>query len=43
MQEDATTRDKLVTTAARLFRQQGYHGTGLAAILAGAGVPKGSL
>ena len=43
MQDDPSTRDKLVTTAARLFRQQGYHGTGLAAILAAAGVPKGSL
>lgn len=43
MTEDMTTRQKLVTTAARLFRQQGYHGTGLSGILAAAGVPKGSL
>lgn len=37
------TRDRLVTAAATLFRQKGYHATGLAEILAAAGVPKGSL
>jgi TetR/AcrR family transcriptional regulator, lmrAB and yxaGH operons repressor len=43
MQDDTPTRDRLVTTAATLFRQRGYHATGLAEILAAAGVPKGSL
>jgi TetR/AcrR family transcriptional repressor of lmrAB and yxaGH operons len=40
---EPSTRDRLVTTAAALFRQKGYHATGLAEILAAAGVPKGSL
>jgi TetR/AcrR family transcriptional repressor of lmrAB and yxaGH operons len=44
MTEDATTtRSRLVTTAARLFRARGYHGVGLAEILAEAQAPKGSL
>ncbi len=43
MTEDMPTRQKLVTTAARLFRQQGYHATGVSGILTAAGVPKGSL
>ncbi len=40
---DPTTRDRLITTAALLFRQKGYHATGLSEILAAAQVPKGSL
>lgn len=44
MTEDRpSTRARLVETAARLFRQNGYHGTGLARILTDTGVPKGSL
>ena len=44
MSEDApNTRDRLVAAAALLFRQKGYHGVGLAEILAAAGAPKGSL
>jgi TetR/AcrR family transcriptional repressor of lmrAB and yxaGH operons len=43
MHEEASTRDRLVTAAATLFRQKGYHATGLAEVLATAGVPKGSL
>ncbi len=40
---DLPTRERLIVTAATLFRQQGYHATGLAELLAMAGVPKGSL
>jgi TetR/AcrR family transcriptional repressor of lmrAB and yxaGH operons len=36
-------RDELVRTAMRLFRRQGYSGTGLQQILAESGAPKGSL
>jgi TetR/AcrR family transcriptional regulator, lmrAB and yxaGH operons repressor len=43
MSEEPSTRDRLVFTATRLFRQRGYDGTGLAEILTEAGVPKGSL
>jgi len=39
----ATTRDRLISSAARLFRQNGYHGTGLAQVLADSHAPKGSL
>ena len=39
MTEEPTTRDRLVTAATRLFRQRGYDGTGVAEILAAAGVP----
>jgi TetR/AcrR family transcriptional regulator, lmrAB and yxaGH operons repressor len=37
------TRDRLIATAARLFRRNGYHATGLAELLVAAQVPKGSL
>lgn len=43
MTEEPTTKDRLIAAATRLFRQRGYDGTGLAEILAEAGVPKGSL
>lgn len=43
MTDEPSTRDRLVQTATRLFRQRGYDGTGLTEILAEAGVPKGSL
>lgn len=43
MIEEASTKDRLVQAATRLFRQRGYDGTGLSEILAEAGVPKGSL
>jgi TetR/AcrR family transcriptional regulator, lmrAB and yxaGH operons repressor len=43
MTADLPTRERLIVTAATLFRQQGYHATGLAELLAAAGVPKGSL
>lgn len=43
MSDEPSTRDRLIQTATRLFRQRGYDGTGLTEILAQAGVPKGSL
>jgi TetR/AcrR family transcriptional regulator, lmrAB and yxaGH operons repressor len=43
MLDEPSTRDRLITAAAALFRRKGYHATGLAEILAEAGVPKGSL
>lgn len=43
MQDDRSTREKLVTDAALLFRKKGYHATGLAEILSASGLPKGSL
>lgn len=41
--DQPATRDRLVQTAARLFRQHGYDGVGLAQILGESRVPKGSL
>lgn len=38
-----TTREKLIHTATRLFAGRGYNGTGMADILAEAGVHRGSL
>jgi TetR/AcrR family transcriptional regulator, lmrAB and yxaGH operons repressor len=43
MPEESSTKDRLITAAAALFRRKGYHATGLAEILAEAAVPKGSL
>lgn len=43
MAEKRTSRDRFVTTAARLFMRQGYHATGLAQIVSESGAPKGSL
>lgn len=43
MPRKQTSRDRFVATAARLFMRQGYHGTGLAQIVAESGAPKGSL
>lgn len=37
------TKDRLIHSAARLFRARGYHGVGLADLLADASAPKGSL
>lgn len=37
------TKDRLIMSAATLFRTRGYHGVGLADLLADANAPKGSL
>lgn len=37
------TKDRLIRAAANLFRNRGYHGVGLAELLAEANAPKGSL
>ena len=37
------SKGKTLTAAAKLFRQQGYHGTALHDILAAGGAPRGSL
>ncbi len=39
----APTRERLIVAAARAFRRKGFHGAGLAEILAEAEAPKGSL
>jgi TetR/AcrR family transcriptional repressor of lmrAB and yxaGH operons len=43
MAKAADSKGKTLVAAARLFRQQGYHGTALQDILAAAGSPRGSL
>ena len=43
MAKASDSKGKTLTAAARLFRQQGYHGTALHDILAAAGSPRGSL
>ena len=43
MSRRTPARTRLVTTAARLFRERGYHGVGLIEILAQAKAPKGSM
>ncbi len=43
MAKASDSKGKTLAAAARLFRQQGYHGTALHDILAGGGSPRGSL
>jgi len=40
---ETNTRTRLIKTAARLFREKGFHGTGIAEILLKSETPKGSL
>ncbi|MBS9717421.1 TetR/AcrR family transcriptional regulator [Pseudohalocynthiibacter aestuariivivens] len=40
---ETDTRTRLIKTAARLFREKGFHGTGIAEILLKSETPKGSL
>jgi TetR/AcrR family transcriptional regulator, lmrAB and yxaGH operons repressor len=42
MPRTTTARTDAIATAVRLFHHQGYHGTGLAQLLAESGAPKGS-
>jgi TetR/AcrR family transcriptional repressor of lmrAB and yxaGH operons len=42
MTRRSDAREKAITTAARLFDRQGYHGTGLAQIIKESGSPRGS-
>ena len=43
MSDVASTRERLIGAAARLFQERGYAATGLNEVLAAAGAPKGSL
>src|ERR1700694_6137899 len=43
MAKASDSKGKTLAAAARLFRQQGYHGTALHDILAAGGSPRGSL
>jgi TetR/AcrR family transcriptional regulator, lmrAB and yxaGH operons repressor len=43
MKKGQSAKHRLTATAAGLFMRQGYHGTGLAQIVAESGAPKGSL
>lgn len=43
MPRKSDAREKMIRAAAELFQRQGYHGTGMAEILARSGAPKGSI
>ena len=43
MPRTSDARQRMIKTTARLFRRQGFHGTGLQQVLADSGAPRGSL
>jgi TetR/AcrR family transcriptional regulator, lmrAB and yxaGH operons repressor len=43
MPRQTDARERMIKTTARLFRRQGFHGTGLQQVLADSGAPRGSL
>jgi TetR/AcrR family transcriptional repressor of lmrAB and yxaGH operons len=43
MARQTDARERMIKTTARLFRRQGFHGTGLQQVLVDSGAPRGSL
>ena len=43
MARQSDARQRMIKSTARLFRRQGFHGTGLQQVLEASGAPRGSL